>query len=599
MSLYVYLQVFWYISGGRDDTFISLWSAYGVSHGYGFVNYNMEPLEVSSSFLHVLVLTVLWWANPDLVYLFNKLFGLIMGIVTFVVIIRSSHILFAGIHSHRVASMLVVLLLICSPVWMYWTVGGLENSLVSLILICMAVYMIDSWQTSSDRYIHIGICAAFMCLVRSEGIFYIGIIILFGLAKILVQGAKWQSVVHMLLIPLTVFIALTLWRWISFEALFPNPTYAKVNSHKYWSRALTGWQYLLKSYTHTPLHTMIWPVLIGFFGEMLHGFWGYLRFKKHPLPALFWGFLIIITNHFFVVFSGGDWMEYARFVQPVVPLMLVIFVYFLCYVISTQHTTISWYYQTPRWLVVGTSAYMFIQLQREWGTQDWQATIATPALVTLCVLLSIVSMRAISRWNATIALYGVFAVICLFMILPRHEVQHGRIRSGLRCSQMLDLKVIQSMNPTQFQQHLLEQNCAHGRDMSFINSFINPHIDELSTLFAGNIVMMSKQGGFVPYYIKTQHPDINFYFVDEFGLNDPYIPKLKQKYGNSYMKSREWRTYVESKNVNFWYMLTFNYEVLKKSKVYREENWQIIYETPNEVVAIPKQFSFPVHTSTP
>ncbi len=582
--LYIYIQFFWYLSGGRDDVFISMWSAYGVSHGYGFVNYNLEPLEVSSSFLHVLILTTFWWINPDFVYLINKTFGLSVGATTLVVIIHSSPIIFKGFRYHKIASLLVVFLLICSPVWMYWTVGGLENSIVSLILVCMAIYMVAGWQTPCPQYVHIGICAALMCLVRSEGIIYVSIVLLFGLAKIIFHGKRLRPVAIMILIPILVFITITLWRLASFGLLFPNPTYAKVYPGNYQGRILSGWNYLVHSYTYTPLHAMMWPILIGFFIGLIYYIYKHWQDKVKMIPASLWVFMIILCNHMFVTLSGGDWMEYYRFVQPVVPLMIICFVFFLIDLVSHKHT----YYQLFKWIIVGFSIYMLTQL--EWGSLRWQARINVPNYVYAISLLVLVLIWGMCRWRNLMVikhamLYSILVFICLTMVLPLHNMT--------RCSKILNFDVIQNMNVVQFQQHLLEQNCAHGRDLPFVYSFIKPRIHELSQLFGGKVVMISKQGGFIPFYIKTQFPEIDFYFVDEYGLSDAYVAQLKQKYGLAYMNSHEWSDYLTSKNINVWYMFHSNYVVLKKYNIYREQDWQIIYRSRIEVVSIPKSYALP------
>jgi len=63
--MYIGVQLNWYLAAGRDDTYITLWSAFGVSQGHGFVNYNLQPAEISSSLLHVLILSLFALVQPD------------------------------------------------------------------------------------------------------------------------------------------------------------------------------------------------------------------------------------------------------------------------------------------------------------------------------------------------------------------------------------------------------------------------------------------------------------------------------------------------------------------------------------------------------
>ena len=72
--MYIGLQLNWYLAAGRDDTYITLWSAFGVSQGHGFVNYNLQPAEISSSLLHVLILSLFALVQPDNLFVINKIF---------------------------------------------------------------------------------------------------------------------------------------------------------------------------------------------------------------------------------------------------------------------------------------------------------------------------------------------------------------------------------------------------------------------------------------------------------------------------------------------------------------------------------------------
>ena len=71
--MYIGVQLNWYVAAGRDDTYITLWSAFGVSQGYGFVNYNLQPVEISSSLLHVLILALFALLSVDNIFVINKI----------------------------------------------------------------------------------------------------------------------------------------------------------------------------------------------------------------------------------------------------------------------------------------------------------------------------------------------------------------------------------------------------------------------------------------------------------------------------------------------------------------------------------------------
>ena len=64
----------------------------------------------------------------------------------------------------------------------------------------------------------------------------------------------------------------------------------------------------------------------------------------------------------------------------------------------------------------------------------------------------------------------------------------------------------------------------------------------------------SGQGGYIPYYLKTTYPAIEFMLIDDFGLTDAYIARLKQK-SVSYKSSVEFKEYLDKAGVNIWYLL--------------------------------------------
>ena len=171
--MYIGLQLNWYLAAGRDDTYITLWSAFGVSQGHGFVNSNLQPAEISSSLLHVLILSLFALVQPDNLFVINKIIGIGFGLLTIGMLYHSSAIFFPQIKHHKHAALSVIVLLIFSPVWMYWTAGGLENAIVCFVILWLLRSLLQSWVQGSVRWVSMAISASLLILARSEGFIYL------------------------------------------------------------------------------------------------------------------------------------------------------------------------------------------------------------------------------------------------------------------------------------------------------------------------------------------------------------------------------------------------------------------------------------------
>ena len=87
LAFYFYISLTYYVGAGRDDTFITFWTGISLAEGHGFVNYNFEQVEMSSSLLHTLIVAVINTFAPNFIYTINKALGLITGATLLLVLI--------------------------------------------------------------------------------------------------------------------------------------------------------------------------------------------------------------------------------------------------------------------------------------------------------------------------------------------------------------------------------------------------------------------------------------------------------------------------------------------------------------------------------
>ena len=590
MCLFIVLETHWYFAAGRDDIYISLWSGYGLAHGYGFVNYNLQPLEVSSSFLHVLFIALLWLIAPEHVYVLNKLLGLVFGLLTLVVVYRSSAVFFPHFKNAVYGSLAVIILLLSSIVWMYWNLGGLENAIVTFLIVCFARVSMECWQRSVIQPGRLGAITALLVLVRSEGFLYIAALVCFVTLWWWTRKRLNRALLLLLAIPIVTQCILTLWRWFSFHALFPNPTYAKVSFGGILRKMNSGWTYLVSFYWNSPFHGYLLISLL-FFVVLL-----FSQGKRQPnhfsnIPLSYSILLgIVVLNHFFIVLVGKDWMELYRFVQPVIPLLTIIAVGWFGWVFGQIKSSGTESTRHPHDIVqfVGLAVlatvliYQVSVFRGSIGT-----TYAAPLLTVVMIVLGGLLVAGMwLRGTDKKVLVGMFVLMSLsaLVVLPR-DFDHLSMRKFV-CGKPMDTSVLYAGDPGILLKELHQKNCAHHRDDTFIAQYITPQYAKFAEQHNNQVSMRSGQGGYIPYYLKTTYPSIEFMLIDDFGLNDAYIARLKQT-SVSYKSSVEFKEYLDKTGVNIWYTLPITDKQMDRRLTDNPE-WEVSFRSKYGVVLVKK-----------
>lgn len=172
----------------------------------------------------------------------------------------------------------------------------------------------------------------------------------------------------------------------------------------------------------------------------------------------------VLCHQLFVVLSGGNWMEYYRFMAAIVPLLNI--------------------------LALGMIAALVDRL----GTLKWGATPAR----SLLVVVALVSLSQIGR--------------------------AGDAYAG-NCARPMDIAAMRDgIEPVSEQ--LIRNNCAHARDWSGIKPFIDEELPRLLEESGGRLTVVSSQAGFFPYFIRQRFTAREIWFIDSVGLNELEVARL-------------------------------------------------------------------------
>jgi len=553
LALYFYRSLIYYLGAGRDDTFITLWTGISLAGGHGFVNYNFEPVEMSSSLLHTLMVAVIHILAPNFIYTINKALGLLAGATLLIVLYQKRHTLFGRNLSGIAPFAITSLGLANNPSWLYWNVGGLETPFQTLIMFLYGIHLMESWNTPVKIFPLVVLQLLYL-LVRPEGFLLILFTSLFLFAR-----AKFHRPLHRkqtilsIGIPCSFFFSIVIARYLNFGLLLPNPVYAKVSlgiDNSVISSLHAGTQYLIGFYTSSSYVTLQLVILIALVLHSTRILIVDLRAKLDFGPSTTGvGFMLclglILFNHLFVLSTGGDWMEFFRFIVPVVPFLVMLTT---CFAFKTL------------------SAFF----EKENSSKSYFEALANLALGVL--FLAAITTNSAQRDN--------------YETLGFHN-----------CSEKIDLSKIHSLalDNRHLDVNLILLNCAGKRDWDGAMPFITDELPRMYESLNQNITIATFQMGFFPYYVKKVNPAMKIKFIDTLGLTDTNIARMqgpRERYGLSEGtrivdifagQSGKLSEYILSRNPNMIYVL--NATSMRRMALIKL-GWTTSWDKPGAVIFI-------------
>ena len=297
--------------GGRDDVYKTLWPAEALANTGHLINYNGDAVEQSSSLLHVLLLAALrvFIGGPiaDLNWAMVLGFG-VAGIFLAMQVAKRMGL---------TPSMSLAVALGGQGIYAYWAMGGLDAVLAANCWLLFA-WKLGDWLEGRSWQL-LGLATAFLVMVRPEngmvafsamGLAYL--LQMIRLPKSLSKPWRKRLLLGMGIVAMMAGL-LVLWRFWHGGHWLPQSARAKMGGLG-WVRSRRGLRYLWVE------STMHWELFV-YWGTLAVLALRHLRQRLDTLTLII--FCIATTGLSFVVMSGGDWMENARFIVPYLPFLIL------------------------------------------------------------------------------------------------------------------------------------------------------------------------------------------------------------------------------------------------------------------------------------
>jgi len=313
-------------SAGRDDVHITYWAAYTLSNFGEIVNYNGDRVEQSSSLLHTLVLAGIHYISKANIVSIGSFLSIFFGLVT----INLTGKLSLLINKEKFFSQIIIA---TSTPFIYWSFGALEASIVSTIILFILLTTIEfSTKTTIRNYILSLTAIILYLLVRPESFFVILLFLLITTVILFFQKERYIPFIILITTTVVLFLLLLTFRYIYFGAFFPQPVEAKIGMSII-EKVYSGIFYYKKVFNQYPFFILLTvPIII------------YTTFKITKTIKnrnMFLLISLLISYLLFILFSGGDWMEGARFFVPIISLATIIAVSFYVPLLSRKYAIIG------------------------------------------------------------------------------------------------------------------------------------------------------------------------------------------------------------------------------------------------------------------
>ncbi len=332
-------------STGHDDSHITFWQARTLLEHGQLLNYNGERIEQSSSLLAILLTALLALITPFSIvssgYLIN-LWGAVVAVA--LTYFSAQRIGFAR-------PWLPALLTALTPHFAYWAWSGMETTLAAAAVL---VFLFFTYHFLCKPQLATGVFLWFTAIafasVRPE-------MIVVGTLFLSISAVLFRR--PTLLLFLTAFLVLALWRYHYFGLWFPNPVYAKSGAPDI-EQLQRGMQYFLRLFRHQLSAVGVITTLLLFSASCIKHFQ-----QRQKNSFYFFCCLWVLLYGGFVISSGGDWMKEGRFWVPLIaPLWLAI-----CTAFSETKVAALIRYGLPAILIAYTP---FFIARYSLGTPLWQ-----------------------------------------------------------------------------------------------------------------------------------------------------------------------------------------------------------------------------------
>ena len=283
-----------------DDPFIGLRYAKNAADGHGIVYNPGEPVEGYTAFLW-LALAIVGIALGFEPLGFWQVGGILSQVATLVVL----HRLAQGSGRSANRALLAPALLAAHVSFVYYPITGMETTFLTLLIPAMVLLIDREAMATTAGSMALGAVGLLICLTRFDAFILVGL----GFLWELLRKRSLRRLLPALGVMAVGLFIYHGWRLWFYGALLPNTFHAK--SSVLSEQVLAGIGYVSKFLFKGGPY---WLLLI-----LLPLLW-----RRTTLTMRLC--LFVTVPHFlYMAAVGGDWMNYHRFVLPVLPLICVLF----------------------------------------------------------------------------------------------------------------------------------------------------------------------------------------------------------------------------------------------------------------------------------
>ncbi|AFM24767.1 glycosyltransferase family 39 protein [Desulfomonile tiedjei] len=310
---------FWFIVAGalvlawmnrfiQDDAFISFRYALNLVKGHGLVWNPGERIEGYTNFLWTLFMAIPHFMGTDVVQ-FATWLGMAFFLGTLLLTYRTA----LEISNSQATALLTLVLLSTNYTFSAYATGGLETQMQTCLLMgCVLLAMVGTRKKAGGGMLAgYSVLAGLSILTRLDSAVYLIPVTLMLFRSISGRGSRSEQISRIVLLCLPAVLLVLpwfLWKLSYYGDIVPNTFYAKFNTQ---TSMVRGAQYLFSFYAAYWLlpFVILLPFSLRFILE---------RSPRHILPIT----VVILLWSGYVVFVGGDFMEF-RILVPIIPLLMM------------------------------------------------------------------------------------------------------------------------------------------------------------------------------------------------------------------------------------------------------------------------------------
>ncbi len=299
-------------SGGHDDSHITFWVADAVARGWGFVNYDGQAVEQSSSLTFVVLLALLHLVTRVAVPVLGYWLAIFAGGAAVVQSHRLAERLTPGTGPFAAWTTATTFCLV------YWSTSAMEASLAAALAPTLMLSLADvvgDRGAGRGRLALLFVVALAFTGVRPEYTFVsLGVAVTLVVLGLVTGADRRRTFMAAGLVVVSV-VAIAGFRLLTFGKALPNPASAKAGGFDVVRGASYFWNVALESNAAL--------VGVGVVGACLGvRVLGSRRARGEP-GALLLGLTAALLAALvaFPIAVGGDWMKHGRFLVPAVALL--------------------------------------------------------------------------------------------------------------------------------------------------------------------------------------------------------------------------------------------------------------------------------------